>query len=64
MELELVEFPHGNYLIRTDRSRLDHATIHRYLSEDSYWAKGRPFDVQQPAIENSPLGRWMHRRGQ
>ncbi len=55
MSPALLEFAHGTYVISTDRSRLDTAAVHRYLSEDSYWAKGRPFDVQKLAIENSPL---------
>lgn len=55
MSPTLVEFAHGTYIVSTDRSRLDQAAIHRYLSEDSYWAKGRPADLQQMAIDNSPL---------
>lgn len=31
-----------------DRDRIDVAEVHRFLSEDSYWAKGRPLaDVEQ-----------------
>lgn len=55
MSPTLVEFAHGSYVISTDRSRLDHTAIHRYLSTDSYWAKGRSADLQQMAIDNSPL---------
>jgi GNAT superfamily N-acetyltransferase len=51
----LVELVHAGYTISTDRSRLDLAAVHRYLSEESYWAKGRPLDLQARAIENSRL---------
>jgi GNAT superfamily N-acetyltransferase len=53
--MTLLELVHGDYTISTDRSRLDHATIHRFLSEESYWAKGRPPELQARAIENSLL---------
>lgn len=39
--------------ISTDRARMDVDTIHRYLSGESYWAKGIPRDLVERAIENS-----------
>jgi GNAT superfamily N-acetyltransferase len=39
--------------ISTDRSRLDVGFIHRYLSEESYWAKGRALETVQTTIANS-----------
>jgi GNAT superfamily N-acetyltransferase len=36
-----------------DRSRIDREAVHRYLSEESYWAHGRPRDVQDALIESS-----------
>jgi len=41
------------YTISTDKSRLDVAMIHRFLSEQSYWAKNIPLPVVRRAIENS-----------
>jgi len=41
------------YTISTDKSRLDVAMIHRYLSEESYWAKNMPRDLVERSIENS-----------
>lgn len=41
------------YTISTDKSRLDVAMIHRFLSEHSYWARNIPLDVVRRAIENS-----------
>jgi GNAT superfamily N-acetyltransferase len=51
----IVELPHGDYLISTDPARVDLVEVHRFLSEDSYWAQGRPFEVQRRAIEHSAL---------
>jgi N-acetylglutamate synthase-like GNAT family acetyltransferase len=39
--------------ISTDRSRLDVSFIHHYLSEESYWAKGRSLETVQTTIANS-----------
>ena len=41
------------YTISTDKSRLDVPMIHRYLSEESYWAKHIPRDLVERSIENS-----------
>ena len=41
------------YEISTDVTRLDRALIHRFLHDDSYWAKGVPRDVVDRAIDNS-----------
>ena len=41
------------YTITTDKSRLDVDRIHRWLSEDSYWAKNIPRDLVAASIENS-----------
>ena len=39
--------------ISTDRSRLDIAYIHRYLSEECYWSLGRSRAVVEKSIANS-----------
>src|SRR6185295_6571318 len=41
------------YTISTDKSRLDVAMIHRYLSEESYWAKDIPLELVERSIENA-----------
>lgn len=43
----------GGILFSTDKSLLQPAYIHRYLSEDSYWAKNIPMEIVQKAIESS-----------
>jgi GNAT superfamily N-acetyltransferase len=46
----------GDYLISTDRSRLNVELIHGFLST-TYWAIGRSRDVVQRSIDNSlPFG--------
>jgi GNAT superfamily N-acetyltransferase len=39
--------------ISTDKEKLDIDSIHRFLSEDSYWAKGRSLETIKLSIENS-----------
>ncbi|HEV7644582.1 MAG TPA: GNAT family N-acetyltransferase [Pyrinomonadaceae bacterium] len=40
-------------MISTDKGRLQLDVIHKYLSEESYWAQGRTLEDTQKAIENS-----------
>jgi GNAT superfamily N-acetyltransferase len=47
----------GEYTISTDRSRLDVDLIHDYISNHSYWGKGRAPEVVKRSIDNSlPFG--------
>jgi len=39
--------------ISTDKTKLNIPLIHKFLSEDSYWAKKIPLDVVERGIENS-----------
>jgi GNAT superfamily N-acetyltransferase len=48
-----VETERGEYTISTDRERLDIDLIHRFLSEESYWAPGVRRDVVERSIANS-----------
>lgn len=43
----------AGYEISVDPARLDAELIHRWLSEDAYWALGRSRDKQDLAIANS-----------
>jgi GNAT superfamily N-acetyltransferase len=41
----------GNrYELDDDPARIDREAVHRYLSEESYWAKGRSREVQDDLI--------------
>ncbi|MFF1492276.1 GNAT family N-acetyltransferase [Streptomyces sp. NPDC058304] len=46
------ELPDG-YEMSTDPARLDAALIHRWLSQDAYWALGRSREKQDQAIAGS-----------
>jgi GNAT superfamily N-acetyltransferase len=47
----------GDYLISTDRSRLNLELIHEFISTKTYWAVGRVREVVQRSIDNSlPFG--------
>jgi GNAT superfamily N-acetyltransferase len=47
-----VRLPDG-YEISTDPARLDAGLVHRWLSEDSYWALGRTRETHDRAIAGS-----------
>jgi GNAT superfamily N-acetyltransferase len=42
-----------DYEISTDKSKLDIAFIHTYLSKETYWAKNIPLEIVQQSIEGS-----------
>ena len=42
-----------DFEISTDKSRIDIDMIHRFLSEESYWANKRTLEQTKTAIENS-----------
>jgi len=46
------ECRHGEFVISTDRARLDLDVIHEFLTK-SYWAKGIPRETVARSIENS-----------
>jgi GNAT superfamily N-acetyltransferase len=61
----IYEWHRGDYTISTDPLRLDLGEIHRFLSEESYWAKGRALEITQRAIEHSVcLGLYHDLEGQ
>ena len=43
----------GDFYVSTDKSRLDIPLIHRFLSKESYWAKGRNLETVKTSVENS-----------
>ncbi len=46
------EWRRGEYLISTDKSRLDLTLIHNFLTT-SYWATGIPLEVVRRSVEHS-----------
>jgi GNAT superfamily N-acetyltransferase len=48
-----VEWRRGDYVISTERERLDLDLVHRFLSNESYWAPGVEREVVARSVENS-----------
>lgn len=46
-------FQKGEFIISTDKSRLDIEMIHRFLSNDAYWSKNIPKSVVERSIGNA-----------
>jgi GNAT superfamily N-acetyltransferase len=53
----VMEWTRDGYTVSDDPARVDVDAVHRYLTEESYWAPGVPRDVVARSIENSlPFG--------
>lgn len=48
------------YELTTDRSRIDLSRVQRWLSEQSYWAAGRPLEVVQRSVDGSQPYALLH----
>jgi GNAT superfamily N-acetyltransferase len=48
-----MEWHQDEYVISTERERLDLDVVHRFLSEEAYWSPGVSRDVVERSIENS-----------
>lgn len=47
------EWQNDEFTISTDRNRLQMDVIHKFLTEESYWAKERTREQSETAIKNS-----------
>jgi GNAT superfamily N-acetyltransferase len=52
------------YELDDDPARIDREAVHRYLSEESYWAEGRPREVQDALIDNAARVVGLYREGE
>lgn len=52
----------AEYFISTDKTLLDFSLILRFISEESYWGKGRTVVVMRKAIDNSILCFGLYRK--
>jgi GNAT superfamily N-acetyltransferase len=43
----------GGYVVSDERSRIDLAAVHAFLSEESYWAKGRSRELVERSLAHS-----------
>jgi len=51
--MENIEVRKDDYIITTDRSKMDLKMIHDFLANESYWSKNIPFERVEKAVENS-----------
>ena len=51
--MTLIEYQRHGYVLSTDKTRLDLDVIYTFLTQSSYWAQQRSFEVMQKSIENS-----------
>jgi ribosomal protein S18 acetylase RimI-like enzyme len=51
------------YELDDDRARIDREAVHSYLGGESYWAKGRPREVQDALIDNAERVVGLYRDG-
>ena len=51
--MPIIKYTRDNYLISTDKSKLNINIIHHYLSQESYWAQGRSIETVCKSIEHS-----------
>ena len=51
------EWRRGDYVVSTDRTRLDFGLMHGFLSTQTYWALNRPLELIRKSVDNSlPFG--------
>lgn len=48
-----VEWRRGEYIISTNIERLELPVIHDFISNESYWGKGRKMEIVQRSIDHS-----------
>lgn len=43
----------GGYELDDDRERIDLAAVYSFLANDSYWARGRPLELQERLVREA-----------
>src|ERR1700761_3137642 len=51
--MELISVIYNGYLITTDKAQMQPETIHKWISERSYWAQNIPFETLKTSFDNS-----------
>lgn len=51
--MQPIVIAYGDYIITTDKGLMKVNDVHKWLSEESYWCKGIPFDNFKIAFDNS-----------
>jgi hypothetical protein len=52
-EIPIFEVRRGGYTLTTDRARIDVSAVHRFLAEESYWARGVSCEIVARALAGS-----------
>jgi GNAT superfamily N-acetyltransferase len=47
------EFHHNGYLFSADKTKIQPDVVHRFLDQESYWAKGVPYETMLRSMEHS-----------
>jgi hypothetical protein len=55
---------HGGFELDDDPARVDRAEVHRFLSQESYWALGRPRKLSGRLIDEADrvVGHGLYRK--
>jgi GNAT superfamily N-acetyltransferase len=53
----------NGYELDDDPGRIDRDAVHRYLSEESYWAEGRPRETQDALVDSAARVVGLYRDG-
>ena len=48
-----MKWVNGNYWLTDDNTDIDIGTVHKFLSEESYWSKGIPLELLSISLSNS-----------
>ena len=48
-----VRIEYKGYIITTDKTEMQPEAVHKWLTEESYWAKHIPFDIVKTSFDNS-----------
>ncbi|MES2797644.1 MAG: GNAT family N-acetyltransferase, partial [Bacteroidota bacterium] len=51
--METITVAKGEFILSTEKAKMDLPIIHHYLANQSYWAQNIPIETVQLAIENS-----------
>jgi N-acetylglutamate synthase-like GNAT family acetyltransferase len=51
--MEIIEITFNGYKITTDKTKMDVAAIHDFLSNHSGWSNNIPYDIVETSINNS-----------
>ncbi len=54
------EWRQGEYVVTTDKPRVDLDVVHRFISEESYWTRGRPRALTEQVVANSRCYSLLH----